>query len=70
MGFEQGVVHTVEHLLEEHQEDRQHLREMAQLLDQCIDQVTQMVNVGTGMQQKLIEMQRLRDQSEGLDNAD
>ena len=58
LGFEQGVVVTMELLLEEHQADRQQMREIAELLFKCIEQVGQMVQVGSGMHERLNALQR------------
>ena len=69
LGFEQGVVATLEALLDEHTQDRQDMREMAQLLDQCIDHVAQMVNVGTEMQKRMDDLKRIRDQGDAVDHG-
>lgn len=69
LGFENGVITTLEAMIDEHTQDRQSMREMAQLLDQCIDQVTNMINVGGEMQKKMIELKRERDQGDAVDHG-
>ena len=58
LGFETGVVKTLELMLEEHSHMRYQLHQMAQLLDSCIDQVISMVNVGKTMTEKMDELKR------------
>lgn len=69
LGFENGVVTTLEAMIDEHVQDRQSMRDMAQLLDQCIDQVTNMISVGGEMQKKMIELKRARDQGDAIDHG-
>jgi len=58
LGFETGVVKTLELMLEEHSHMRYQLHQMATLLDACIDQVSNMVNVGKAMTEKMDELKR------------
>ena len=62
LGYEVGVVTTLEAMLEEYSETRQNLREMAELLNECIDRVNDMVSVGTEMKQRIEEMKRVQEQ--------
>lgn len=62
MGFERGVVHTVELLIGECIEQRQHLRELTELVSQCINQVDQMVVVGGAMKDQLQLIKREQSQ--------
>ena len=62
LGFEKGVVVTLEHLLDEQAGMRQTLREMAELLSTCINQVERMVNAGSAMAEKLKQMERDSEQ--------
>jgi hypothetical protein len=58
LGFEQGVVATLELLLDEHSHMKQLIREMATLLDRCIDEVMKMTHVGESMKQGMEQLKR------------
>jgi len=62
LGYEVGVVTTLEAMLEEYSATRQNIREMAELIVQCIDRVNDMVSVGTEMKQRIEELKRVREQ--------
>lgn len=62
LGYEVGVVTTLEAMLEEYSATRQNIREMAELIVQCIDRVNDMVSVGTEMKQRIEEMKRVQEQ--------
>jgi len=64
LGFEQGVVQTIESFLDEFAQHRHDLREAVQLLDMCISQVDKMVRVGDGMAKQMNELRRVRDQGD------
>ena len=69
LGFEQGVVATLEAMLEEHVQDRLNLREMAEMLDRCTDILTTMTQVGDEIRKQLIEMKRINDQEDSIDHG-
>lgn len=69
LGFEKGVVATLEHALEEQASMRQSLRDCASLLDQCITEVSKMVSVGGQLRNELAEHRRLRDQGIDIDGS-
>ena len=62
LGFEQGVMTTLEMMLEEHSQDRQTMRQMVAILNQCADNVLKMLHVGESMKQQVEELKRNRDQ--------
>jgi hypothetical protein len=64
MGFEKGVVHTLELLLDEYAQTRQHMRELTELVQLCINQIDNFVNIGQGMQRKLDQIARDKEQGE------
>lgn len=68
LGFEQGVVTTLELMLDEHTQDRQHIREMADLLDKCIDRVADMTSIGDAIKRQIEQMKRDRDAGDEIDN--
>jgi hypothetical protein len=58
MGFEKGVMHTLELLLEEFSEQRQNMRSLAQMMDLCVQQIENMVKLNDAFKHTLEEMQR------------
>ena len=58
MGFEKGVVHTLELFMEEYSQHRQHMRELTELVSQCIDQVEKMVHVSSAMSETMQQIRR------------
>ena len=66
LGFEMGVVTTLERLLDEYATHRQQLRELTQLVDRCIDEVSKMVSVGSSMREQIDRLKRERDLSEDI----
>ena len=58
LGFEQGVVATLETMLEEHSHMKQLVRDMAGLLDRCIDEVVKMTQVGESMKDRVEQLKR------------
>lgn len=69
LGFEEGVVATLEAMLDEYAQDRQNLRDMAQLLDKCIDEVSKMLSIGSQMQHEMQRIKRERDQGDAIDHG-
>lgn len=67
MGFERGVVHTLELALEQQSEMHGHIRQMSELITTCIEQVEKMVVVGDHMRQTV---DQLRRDLKGNDDAD
>jgi hypothetical protein len=68
MGFERGMMHTLELTLEELNELKQHQMQLVELVDMCIKQVDVMVQFGDAMKSALEELKRVANQ-EGLDEA-
>jgi hypothetical protein len=64
LGFEKGVVETLEHLLDEHVSLRQHMRELTELTSKCVDEVEKMVNIGGAMQTAIEQIKRERQGEE------
>jgi hypothetical protein len=58
MGFEKGMVHTMELLLEEFSEHRQNMRSLAQMMDLCVKQIETMVEVSDVLKHMVVEVQR------------
>lgn len=70
MGFERGVVHTLELLLDEHVQTRNQMRQLAELQNDTIDQVGKFLTMGEGIRRKVDQMQRDKDQGEAIDHGD
>lgn len=70
LGFEPGVVTTMERFLDEFATHRQQQRELVQLVDQCIEQVSMMITVGTTMRDQLEQLKRERDISDEVTHGD
>ena len=68
LGFEKGVVATLELILDEFAGDRQHLREMTELLDHCIDLITKLQVVGDQMTKRMDQIKRDQAGEADLDN--
>jgi hypothetical protein len=66
MGFEKGVVHTLELFLDEFTQYRLHQREIVTLLDQCIEQTSKMVAVGGQMHESIAAIKRAMKQGDEL----
>jgi hypothetical protein len=58
MGFEKGVVHTLELALEELSAVRGHIRDMAEMVQQCINETEKMVAIGGRMKDELQQLHR------------
>jgi uncharacterized protein Yka (UPF0111/DUF47 family) len=67
LGFEKGVVASLEHLLDEYAETRQHLRELTEMVARCIDEVQKMIYVGDGLRRSITEIKRVQDQGDHID---
>lgn len=67
LGFEKGVIETLEHLLDEHVSLRQHMRELTELTAKCIDEVEKMVHIGGAIETKIEQIKRER---QGEDNGE
>ncbi len=63
LGFEKGVVTTLEMFFDEWAEARQHQREMVEMLGHCIDRIGDMMAVGESVTQKLDQMRRDKEQN-------
>jgi hypothetical protein len=58
MGFEKGVVHTLELALEDMSAIRSNMRDAAELLQGCIDQMDRFLAVSEGMQTRIDQLRR------------
>ena len=63
MGFERGVVETLERMLDEMAEMRQHTRQLVGLVDACIQEIEKMVTIGGKMHETVQQM--IRDRMNG-----
>ena len=61
MGFERGVVHTLEGLLDEFTEHRQNIRDVVIALDKSIDQIAVFIRLGQGLKTQIEDMKRRQD---------
>ena len=59
LGYERGVVTTLEALLDEFAAHRQNLREMSIILDNIIDRMQVFVSLGEELQRKVMEVSKL-----------
>jgi hypothetical protein len=64
MGYERGVVRTLELLLDEFAAYRQYLQRLADIQNSCIDQIAQLANVGSGLAEHIKAMRRSEEQYE------
>jgi hypothetical protein len=58
MGFERGVVHTLELALEDMSAIRSNMRDAAELLQGCIDQMDRFLAVSEGLQTRIDQLRR------------
>jgi hypothetical protein len=68
MGFERGVVTTLERMLDEMAEMRQHVRQTIELVDRCIVEVEKLATIG-GQMHDVIEQMR-RDHTHGDEHGE
>ena len=64
MGFEKGIVHTLELMLEEHSAMKQTLRDISEVTGLCVSQIEFLLKIGEGMQNRITEIQRTAAQGE------
>jgi hypothetical protein len=64
MGFEQGVVATLEHLLEEFSAYRQYLRELSELQSTCMDTMSQFIQISEAMKYRLETLRRVEQHND------
>ncbi len=62
LGFEKGVVATLELLLDEMAGHRQAMKEMAELQSNMIDRLTEVIQIGGSMAVKMKEFDRTTNQ--------
>jgi hypothetical protein len=58
MGFEKGVVHTLELALEQQVEMQQNLRAITELVDMCIKELEKLIAIGGQMKQTVDRLHR------------
>ena len=58
LGFERGIVVTLEAALEEVGELRQHMRQLTALTGECIDRMQQFVQIGEAMRETIETIKR------------
>ena len=58
MGFEKGMVHTMELMLEQQVEMQQNLRTTVELVDRCMDELGKLIAIGGQMKQTVDQMHR------------
>lgn len=68
MGFERGVVHTLELLMDEFTAFRQSMRDMARIQGQCIDRLDDFITIGDGMKKQIDDFIRLNKQGDEHDS--
>ena len=64
MGFEKGVMHTLELALTQQVEMQQHMRELTDMVARCVDTITTLSQAGEGMIRALEEMKRVHQQGD------
>jgi hypothetical protein len=67
LGFEKGVVQSLERLLDELVEWRQNMRQLTDLTSRCIDEVEKLIAVGDSMKRTIEQIRRDRQQHEDSD---
>ena len=68
MGFERGVVHTLELALEEQNSMHAYLQEVANLVVRCVDGLERLNAVGDGMKREIDRIKRVHQQGEEFDS--
>ena len=64
LGFDRGVVQILTYALEEQAEFRQNMQEVVKLTTRCIDEVEKLIHVSGGLRDKLVELERIRQQGD------
>lgn len=64
LGFEKGVVQSLERLLDDYAETRQHIRQIAELLAKNIDELEKLVQIGDTMKKSIDEIRRIQRQGD------
>jgi len=67
MGFEKGVVHTLELALEELSQLRQYIRELSELQNTMTSHVLRFAEISTGMAKRIDQIRRDQEQGNNLD---
>lgn len=70
LGFEKGVVYTLELLLDEFTAYRENMRDMTELLALCIQNVERMVHVGEHAKAQIEELKRRGDQGDAINHGE
>jgi hypothetical protein len=61
LGFEKGMVTTLELLMEEFAAYRQYLRELSELQSTCMDTMSQFIQISEAMKHRLETIRRTQD---------
>jgi hypothetical protein len=64
LGFEKGVVVTLELMLEENSSQRQTMREVVAMLDGMVDQLNKMIGISVKMRDEIESIKRIDGDSE------
>lgn len=64
LGFEHGVVATLELLLEEHAANRQYIRDLSNITEKLIDNFERMVAVSDGLRRHIDALKRVQEEGE------
>lgn len=70
MGFEKGVVHTLELLLDEWAAQRDNMRAVVELVQIMSSNIEKMVHVGEHTKAQIEELKRRRDQGDAVDHGE
>ena len=64
LGFEKGVVQSLERILDSMAEIRQHAIELTDLASRCVDELGKLNQINDGMKRTIDEIRRIRQQGD------
>lgn len=70
LGFEQGVMHTLELLLDEFAAHRENMREVVELIQIMSNNIEKMVHVGERAKVQIEELKRRGDQGDAISHGE
>lgn len=68
LGFEEGILITIELMLEEYVQDRQTMKQVVEILNDCAGNVLKMMHIGEKMKQELEQLKRDRQGGDAIDH--
>jgi len=69
LGFEPGIVNTLERLLDEFAQHRQQQRELTELVNQCVTELEKFLQIGDGLRREIERIKKTRDQTDEVSHG-